>query len=483
MSHEKHQDSGKNPDLSPRIEPLNPLGIDTILFDYGGVVGTHRVEPYWGILSAILEADPKVANKYMLETSPHGIAFRLGDITMEQFWEEAQRLAGVSGKDARALMDNWARSYAMDPKMIELSERLRARGYKTGILMNSDAERYKYIQETYHIEQHYDFIISSNIHRVTKPDPQAYEVAKQVVGRSENSSAVLYIDDRKSNADVAVQQGMQGYTFLSYEKTVDWFIDQGILEEEPAPWKEEIYGRERRHIAEFFGRELPIAHIPTEITKERLDSWHEQGMGLHYLPNIDFDRQHEFPGWKVKPYEWFYERAALGDVLDFDDKDRLVQVEQPTNLGGRWVLIDERPKPTDNNGQVYPDDFLEETMRKMRTEGSLDHNQELNPGTRFFTSWTEWYEKIRLEAAKLLGVRPEQTRLPRVVEYNYFGNLLHPDWGTTDTWEWLQEACGGGKYRMRGGHSFAGGLAIVYWRGPAGHGTDRGFRPVVDFSK
>lgn len=49
----------------------------------------------------------------MLETSPHGIAFRLGDITMEQFWEEAQRLAGVSGKDPRALMDNWARSYAI----------------------------------------------------------------------------------------------------------------------------------------------------------------------------------------------------------------------------------------------------------------------------------------------------------------------------------------------------------------------------------
>lgn len=87
----------------------------------------------------------------MLETSPHGIAFRLGDITMEQFWEEAQRLAGVSGKNPRALMDNWARSYAIDPKMIDFSERLRTRGYKTGILMNSDAERYKYIQEAYYV--------------------------------------------------------------------------------------------------------------------------------------------------------------------------------------------------------------------------------------------------------------------------------------------------------------------------------------------
>ncbi|MDO8451465.1 MAG: hypothetical protein Q7S76_01215 [bacterium] len=135
-------------DLDLRIEPHNFLGIDTILFDYGGVVGTHRVQPYWNQMSALLESDPRTSNRYLLETSPHGIAYRLGDITMEQFWEEVQRLAGVSDKDPRALMDNWARSYAMDPRMIELSERLRTRGYRTGILMNSDAERYKYIQET-----------------------------------------------------------------------------------------------------------------------------------------------------------------------------------------------------------------------------------------------------------------------------------------------------------------------------------------------
>lgn len=247
------------------------------------------------------------------------------------------------------------------------------------------------------------------------------------------------------------------------------------------PWKNNLYQKEKMLITSFFGREFPIEPLPTEITKDRLDRWEKQGMGLHYLPDIDFDRNQQFPGWKIKPYEWFYERVKVGDVLDFDHNGKLTQVEQPTNLGGKWVLVDERPKPVDNNGLVYENDFLEETMRTMRGAGLLDHNHDLNPGTRFFTSWTEWNEKIRPEAAKLLGVKTDQVRLPRVVEFNYFGNLLHPDWGTTDTWEWLQEACGAGKYRMRGGHSFAGGLAIVYWRGPAGHGTDRGFRPMVDF--
>lgn len=67
--------------------------VDTILFDYGGVVGTHRVEPYWGRYASLLESDPKKANEYISETSPHGIAFRLGKISMEEFWEEVQKLA------------------------------------------------------------------------------------------------------------------------------------------------------------------------------------------------------------------------------------------------------------------------------------------------------------------------------------------------------------------------------------------------------
>jgi hypothetical protein len=118
----------------------------------------------------------------------------------------------------------------------------------------------------------------------------------------------------------------------------------------------------------------------------------------------------------------------------------------------------------------------------MREEGAIDYNPSLGIGSRFYTSWTEWMDILRPEVARILGVRLSQVRLPRVVEFNYFGNLLHPEWGSTDTWEWLQEACNGGKYRMRAGHSFAGGLAVIYWRTPTGHGTDRAFRPVVDFT-
>lgn len=54
--------------------PANALGVDTVLFDYGGVVGTNRVEPYWSRMAELLGSHPKEANKYLSETSPHGIA-------------------------------------------------------------------------------------------------------------------------------------------------------------------------------------------------------------------------------------------------------------------------------------------------------------------------------------------------------------------------------------------------------------------------
>lgn len=457
--------------------------IDTILFDYGGVVGTHRVEPYWGRYAALLESDPQKANKYIAETSPHGIAFRLGKITMEEFWEEVQKLAGVKGKNPRELMDNWAKSYAIDPRMLELSKKLRKRGYKTGILMNSDIERYKYIQKTYHLNNYYDYIISSNIHKVIKPDPAAYTIAIQLTGKVENPKSLLYIDDRESNAFAGVNQGIQGLTFIGFEKLVDWFIDHGFLEEEKTSWKLKIYNQESRIIKKFFGKKIPLKHLPTEITEERFLKWKKLGLGLHFMPEIEMTLDKQYPGWKIKPYGWFYDRIAVEDILDCDTTGQLRVVKKPANLGGKWILIDERPKPEDKNGLLYENDFLSPVMKKLRKNGTIEHNQSLNAGTRFFTSWTEFNEILKPEIAKILGVKTENVRLPRIIEYNYLGNFLHPDWGKTDTWEWLQEACGGGKYRTRGGHSFAGGLAIVYWRGAEGHGTDRGFRPVVDFEK
>lgn len=217
-------------DRVAQTEPLNLLGVDTILFDYGGVVGTHRIEPYWGQLSALLECDPKKTREFLSEETPHGSAFRQGHISMEEFWDEVQRLAGVSGKNPRQLMDNWARSYTVDPRMIDVSERLRSRGYRTGILMNSDAERFRYIDKTYHLGRHFNFLISSCTHKITKPEPQAYEVAKEVVGRSDNPSAILYIDDKEKYVQVAIGLGVQGYTFESYENLVSWLAQKEILE-------------------------------------------------------------------------------------------------------------------------------------------------------------------------------------------------------------------------------------------------------------
>lgn len=246
-------------------------------------------------------------------------------------------------------------------------------------------------------------------------------------------------------------------------------------------WSTEIYERERGIITAFFGEELDVSPLPDEITSERVANWNKCGMVLHFLPDVDLLQDCEFPGWNVKPYSWFFERVQVSDILDNDPTGELVPEGSPLNLGNRWVLIDERDKPIDKPDQVYANDFLYDHIAKLATDGKIERNPNMHPGTRLFTSWNEWHELIRPEVARILGVRLEQVRLPRVVEFNYFGNAIKPQWGETDTWEWLQEACAGGKYRLRGGHSFAGGLAIVYWRGPAGHGTDRGFRPVVDF--
>jgi hypothetical protein len=246
-------------------------------------------------------------------------------------------------------------------------------------------------------------------------------------------------------------------------------------------WRDEIYSRERAILSRFFGEERDVPPLPAEITSERVEKWWQLDMFLHFLPDVELPSDSEYPGWKVKPYRWFYDLVAASDIWDNGPSGALEPEERPLHLGNRWVLIDERDKPEDRSDNVYAHDFLEGFLRSLRETHIIETTRNLALGTRLYTSWTEWNEFVRPEVARQLEVRLEQVRLPRVIEFNYFGNAIKPQWGETDTWEWLQDACGGGRYRMRGGHRFAGGLAVVYFRTPTGHGTDRGFRPLVDF--
>jgi hypothetical protein len=234
----------------------------------------------------------------------------------------------------------------------------------------------------------------------------------------------------------------------------------------------ELVERETESLRNFFGYDVEVPSLPDEVTPERYEKWKEMGFELHYLPAEEMKKDSNFPGWKTKPRDWFYENI----------KNKKVDADAAT-LPAAWVLSDTREKPQYQDGkQMYENDILAETLEDLRKKKVITDFEV--KGSRFRISWDELHKpEVKKAIAEALDVPEDSLRLPRAIEWNYLGNAYHPKWGETDTWEWFEDSLEKGARRLDGGHSGDGGLSFVSWDAPSDRYDDLGFRPQVVFSR
>ncbi len=151
-------------------------------------------------------------------------------MTRDQFWNLVIEQAGTSDVDASALEFNWAMSYQVDHRMLGLISRLRnERGFKVGLLSNSDEYRQNHNEKMYALSQQFDFMISSHTHRVVKPEKDAYMKMLQVANKVGAPGKVIYIDDREKNVKPGQELGIQGYVFSNFEAFTLLLNINGVL--------------------------------------------------------------------------------------------------------------------------------------------------------------------------------------------------------------------------------------------------------------
>lgn len=215
---------------SERLFLRDLKSVDTYVFDYGGVVSFHYCEPWQGNIGKILGVNPKQVNSLLSESSPQGRDYRLGHISREEFWATVSEKAGVKDADMEELERNWANSYQIDQRMLEVMQRLRDElKLNVGILSNSDKYRQEHIESTYGLSQKVDFIVSSHQHGVIKPEKEAYLKLLEVVGRIDAPEKVLYVDDRPQHVGSAAVLGIQGYVFSAYGQFIELLKEHAIL--------------------------------------------------------------------------------------------------------------------------------------------------------------------------------------------------------------------------------------------------------------
>jgi len=214
---------------------------------------------------------------------------------------------------------------------------------------------------------------------------------------------------------------------------------------------------EKKALAEFFGKPIKVPKPPAELFKmqEHMRSLGLYGFEAHYIPDEVFAKDAPYPGWKVRPNDWFWKQIKDGKVSD-----------EALKTGGHWVLIDTTPKPNYQNGaQVYEDDPFKDILPN---------------GSRFNLSWDQLHNDILPKIVKKLGVPQSQLRLPKAIEFNVLGNMHHKKWGETSTYEWFEDGFGADS-RLIGGRSDVGGLAVVLHYSSASPNVYVGFRPLIVF--
>ena len=232
----------------------------------------------------------------------------------------------------------------------------------------------------------------------------------------------------------------------------------------------ELLKSEKQKLEQFFRQRIEVPALPKEAIKEKLEQWEKQGFELHYLPGIGLDKDKDYPGWKAKPEDLFYQLIKNGDIA-----------ADSAELKAGWVLIDGRQKPAHDGGkQMYENDALGATLKELRKKGLIADFK--HQDSRFNISAEELEKpEVRQALAKALGVSADKLTVPRGIDFNAIGNLHHPEWGKTNTYEWFSDVHKRGP-RLYGGNSGYGGLSHVSRSGADTRSDSLGFRFLVRFS-
>ncbi|HVY68580.1 MAG TPA: HAD family phosphatase [Verrucomicrobiae bacterium] len=192
------------------------LGKVLLDFDYG--VAARRF--------AAQSTVPPEAIRLAMDQSPLLHRFETGQLSNEEFFSEVQRATGFKG-DFAEFAGIFGDIFTPIPPMVELNDRLRARGVPTFIFSNTNGLAVSHVQRAFPFFQNFAGYVYSHEQRAMKPDSRIYEVVERIAGHT--GEALLYIDDRPENIAAGRQRGWRAILHQSPAATIHEVVATGLL--------------------------------------------------------------------------------------------------------------------------------------------------------------------------------------------------------------------------------------------------------------
>jgi len=179
--------------------------VETVVFDLGKVLVDFDYTIAVRRIAARSKVPPEKIMRFV-DYSPLLFRLELGQITTEQFYEEACAATGFGGSLAE-FANLFADIFVPIEPMVELHAALRQRGIPTYVFSNTNDLAISHIRRAFPFYSNFDGYILSYEHGVMKPDAGLYEVVERQSGR--RGREILYLDDRPENVAAGAARGWQ----------------------------------------------------------------------------------------------------------------------------------------------------------------------------------------------------------------------------------------------------------------------------------
>ncbi|MCU1296494.1 MAG: haloacid dehalogenase superfamily, subfamily variant 3 with third motif having or [Acidobacteriaceae bacterium] len=193
--------------------------IKAVIFDYGEVLCHRPSGEELRQMASILKANDDSFRALWERNRP---AFDRGDLAADAYWSMFAKDAGTT-LDPRQLehlrkldVEMWAK---INPIMVDWAQRLRAKGFKIGILSNMHPDMVEHCRASFPWLNDFHFQTFSADVRMVKPDPAIYRHTLDGLGVSAREA--LFIDDREPNIVAARKLGINAIRFLSVPQLRD----------------------------------------------------------------------------------------------------------------------------------------------------------------------------------------------------------------------------------------------------------------------
>ncbi len=186
--------------------------IQAVLFDWGGVLIDNPASPLMDYCARALGVS---VEDYARVHHAHGEAFQKGRMGEAAFW---RRVCDELGRPVPERPSLWGQAfravYSPRDDVFALAAQLRARGYRTALLSNTEGPAMEFFLELGY--DMFDASIFSCAEGECKPQKEIYEIAARKLATA--AGRCVLIDDKPVFVDGARSAGMLGIVYESLEQ-------------------------------------------------------------------------------------------------------------------------------------------------------------------------------------------------------------------------------------------------------------------------